>query len=52
MAIDRLEGKFKLNQNKKPEDRNAVIEKLSSSSDTLELEVAKTMRDFYAQTSD
>jgi transcriptional regulator len=52
MPIDRLEGKFKLNQNKKPEDRKAVIEKLSSSSDPLELEVAKAMRDLYTQRAD
>jgi len=33
IGIERLEGKFKLNQNRKPEDRAAVIETLASSSD-------------------
>ena len=52
IPIDRLEGKFKLNQNKKPEDRNAVIDTFSSSSDPLELEVSKAMREIYASRAD
>lgn len=33
IQIERLEGKFKLNQNRKPEDRAGVIETLSTSDD-------------------
>lgn len=33
IQIERLEGKFKLNQNRKPEDRAGVIEALSASDD-------------------
>jgi len=47
MPIDRLEGKFKLNQNKKPEDRNAVIETFTHSNRTDEREVANAMAGIY-----
>lgn len=49
MPIERLEGKFKLNQNKKPEDRDAVIEKFSTSNVPVEVEVANSMRDLYSR---
>ena len=49
IPIERMEGKFKLNQNKKREDRNAVIEKFSSSGSLPELDVAKAMRELYAR---
>jgi transcriptional regulator len=48
LPIDRLEGKFKLNQNKIDVDRNAVIETFSSSSDEHEREVAKAMKSIYS----
>jgi transcriptional regulator len=43
IRIERLEGKFKLNQNRKPEDREAVIETLSASKDPAERAVAEIM---------
>lgn len=43
ILIDRMEGKFKLNQNKMPEDRNAVVDTFSTSADPSELAVAKAM---------
>ena len=47
IPIERMEGKFKLNQNKKPEDRNAVINAFSSSTDPTELAVASVMGELY-----
>jgi transcriptional regulator len=47
IPIDRLEGKFKLNQNKKPEDRNAVISAFSVSPSVDELKVAEAMTAHY-----
>jgi transcriptional regulator len=43
MPIERLEGKFKLNQNRRPEDRAGVIEKLSASEDPAQRAVARMM---------
>ena len=43
MRIEKLEGKFKLNQNRKPEDRAKVIETLSASEDPAHLAVAEWM---------
>lgn len=48
IPIDRMEGKFKLNQNKKEEDRNAVITKFSLSSNPHELDVANAMKSIYS----
>lgn len=48
MPIERLEGKFKLNQNKAEEDREAVMAAFESSSDPVERSVAREMRRFYA----
>ena len=43
IKIDRLQGKFKLNQNRTPADREAVIEKLSGSEDPLQRTIATLM---------
>jgi transcriptional regulator len=43
MKIEKLEGKFKLNQNRKPEDREGVIETLSRSEDPAQRGVASWM---------
>ncbi len=43
IKIEKLEGKFKLNQNRKPEDREAVIQTLSASEDPLQKAVADLM---------
>ncbi|MGP0071671.1 MAG: FMN-binding negative transcriptional regulator [Bryobacteraceae bacterium] len=43
MKIEKLEGKFKLNQNRKPEDREGVIETLSRSEDPAQRAVASWM---------
>lgn len=43
IRIDKLEGKFKLNQNRQPEDRAGVIEALSASGDPAQQAVAKWM---------
>ena len=47
MPIERIEGKFKLNQNKQPEDRNAVIDSFSASQRPEEVAVATQMRNLY-----
>jgi transcriptional regulator len=43
IKIEKLQGKFKLNQNRTPEDRAGVIDALSKSEDPLQREVAKRM---------
>lgn len=43
IRIEKLEGKFKLNQNRKPEDRAGVIEALSASDDPGPQAMAKLM---------
>ncbi|MGB6940899.1 MAG: FMN-binding negative transcriptional regulator [Bryobacteraceae bacterium] len=43
IKIERLEGKFKLNQNRKPEDRESVITTLSASEDPAQRVVASWM---------
>lgn len=43
IQIEKLEGKFKLNQNRKAEDREAVVERLSASEDPSERAVASLM---------
>jgi transcriptional regulator len=43
IRIEKLEGKFKLNQNRKPEDRQGVIETLSASEDPAQRAVASWM---------
>jgi transcriptional regulator len=43
IKIERLEGKFKLNQNRKPEDRESVIATLSASEDRAQCAVASWM---------
>lgn len=44
IAITRLEGKFKLSQNRSERDQVGVIEALSASSDPVERELARHMR--------
>jgi transcriptional regulator len=43
IKIEKLEGKFKLNQNRKPEDREGVIQRLSASDDPAQKAVADLM---------
>ena len=43
MKIEKLQGKFKLNQNRKPEDRAGVIEALAASDDPSQRAVAEVM---------
>jgi transcriptional regulator len=45
IPIDRIEGKFKLNQNRSREDQEGVAAVLESSSDPSEREVARMMRE-------
>jgi transcriptional regulator len=45
IPIDRLEGKFKLNQNRSVEDREGVIRALEKSPHPDEREVARLMRE-------
>jgi transcriptional regulator len=45
IPIDRLEGKFKLNQNRSREDQEGVVTALEKSSDPVEREVARMMRE-------
>ena len=44
MPIERLEGKFKLNQNRSRADQEGVVRALSGSDDPLKREVAELMR--------
>ncbi|HTU46609.1 MAG TPA: FMN-binding negative transcriptional regulator [Bryobacteraceae bacterium] len=44
IPISNLEGKFKLNQDRTPEDREGVIDKLNRSEDPLRREIAVLMR--------
>jgi transcriptional regulator len=43
IPIEKLQGKFKLNQNRTPADREGVIQKLSSSEDAAQRAVASLM---------
>ncbi len=43
IKIEKLQGKFKLNQNRTPEDRAGVIDALSNSEDPLRRAVARLM---------
>lgn len=43
MPIERIEGKFKLSQNRKPEDREGVIKGLRETGDPESVEVARLM---------
>ncbi len=43
IAVERLEGKLKLNQNRRPEDRAAVVERFRGSADADEREMAELM---------
>ena len=45
IPIDRLEGKFKFNQNKTLEDQRGVIEALSKSDDSTQRAVARIMQE-------
>lgn len=45
IPIDRLEGKFKLNQNRSVEDREGVVRALEGSSHPDEREIARIMRE-------
>lgn len=45
IPIARLEGKFKFNQNKSPEDQQGVIDVLSESHDPTQRAIARIMRD-------
>ncbi len=44
MAVERLEGKFKLNQNRSRGDQEGVVRALADSDDPLQREVAELMR--------
>jgi transcriptional regulator len=46
MPIERLEGKFKLSQNRSAADREGAIEGLEQSGDAVAIEVARLMRDY------
>ncbi len=46
MPIDRLEGKFKLSQNRSAEDAKGVIKGLQASGDAEAMEVARLMAEF------
>lgn len=46
MPIDRLEGKFKLNQKNSPADRNGAIDGLKATGDPEAIEVARLMEEF------
>ncbi len=43
IEIERIEGKFKLSQNRAPEDYQAVVKEFSSQSDDLSIELVKYM---------
>ena len=43
IRIEKLQGKFKLNQNRTPADREGVVETLSASEDPLQRAVARLM---------
>jgi transcriptional regulator len=45
IPIDRIEGKFKMNQNRSREDQEGVVSALESSSDPGEREIARMMRE-------
>lgn len=45
IPVDRLEGKFKMNQNRSREDQEGVIAALETSEDAMEREVARMMRE-------
>ncbi|HEX6790249.1 MAG TPA: FMN-binding negative transcriptional regulator [Candidatus Krumholzibacteria bacterium] len=45
IPIDRLEGKFKLNQNRSREDQEGVVRALEHSADPAEREIARLMRE-------
>jgi transcriptional regulator len=44
IPIERLQGKFKLNQNRSPADRNSVIDILSASQDPAQRQMAALIR--------
>jgi len=46
LSFERLEGKFKLSQDKLPEDRQGVINGLEARGDAASLAVVRAMRDF------
>ena len=50
MRLDRLEGKFKLSQDKKPADIAGVIAALDERGDAASLAVAHGMRILHAET--
>lgn len=45
IAIERIEGKFKMSQNRSEEDRRGVIAALEASGDAMDREVARWVRD-------
>jgi len=45
IPIDRIEGKFKLNQNRAREDQEGVVAALEASTDPSEREIARLMRE-------
>ncbi|HVG57175.1 MAG TPA: FMN-binding negative transcriptional regulator, partial [Hyalangium sp.] len=45
LRLSRIEGKFKLNQNRAPEDRRAVMERLERSEDPEQRAVGMLMRE-------
>ena len=49
IEVTRIEGKFKLSQNRKPEDVAGVIQALTQSESQTERELASLMRSYYQQ---
>ena len=45
IPVDRIEGKFKLNQNRSREDQEGVVAALEASTDPSEREIARLMRE-------
>ena len=52
IAIDRIEGKFKLNQNRSEADQRGVVRALESSSDRDQREIAELMRSNLSRTKE
>jgi transcriptional regulator len=45
IPVDRLEGKFKMNQNRSREDQEGVVAALETSADAMEREIARMMKE-------
>lgn len=49
LEIEKLEGKFKLSQNRLPEDRVGVLRELAKSKDSGIMEMLELMRGLYRE---